>query len=174
MHYRYHSTKLQVFQEHLAPGRVLVLIQVGVAIKKKKQGHLNLARITPKACRIKAEPCISSATCCGMELRRSRVWNYRGLMYGIKLTGYMLMRDAMHVFDVSPCRHRVTDAIPSLLACIKNLNRINRFRFLLVTRTGRRRASAAIFRTQRLCRDVACGTNLQSKRTLARSVLLLW
>ena len=31
MHYRYYSTKLQVFQEYLAPRRVLVLIQVGVA-----------------------------------------------------------------------------------------------------------------------------------------------
>ena len=35
MHYRYYSTKLQVFQEYLAPRRVLVLIQVGVAWSEK-------------------------------------------------------------------------------------------------------------------------------------------
>ena len=39
MHYRYYSTKLQVFQEYLAPRRVLVLIQVGVASLYKKAGH---------------------------------------------------------------------------------------------------------------------------------------
>ena len=36
MHYRYYSTKLQVFQEYLAPRRVLVYIQVGVASLYKK------------------------------------------------------------------------------------------------------------------------------------------
>ena len=35
MHYRYYSTKLQVFQEYLAPRRVLVPEQVGVAEKEK-------------------------------------------------------------------------------------------------------------------------------------------
>ena len=34
-------------------------------------------QITPKAC-------MESATCCGMELRRSRVWNHHEVMYGIK------------------------------------------------------------------------------------------
>ena len=41
MHYRYYSTKLQVFQEYLAPRRVLVLIQVGVA-------SLRRAKHTPR------------------------------------------------------------------------------------------------------------------------------
>ena len=35
MHYRYYSTKLQVFQEYLALRRVLVPEQVGVAEKEK-------------------------------------------------------------------------------------------------------------------------------------------
>ena len=37
MHHRYYSTKLQVFQEYLAPRRVLVVIQVGVALLKKEK-----------------------------------------------------------------------------------------------------------------------------------------
>ena len=46
MHYRYYSTKLQVFQEHLEPWRVLVPEQVGVASpshqkEKEKAGRLS-------------------------------------------------------------------------------------------------------------------------------------
>ena len=46
MHHRYYSTKLQVFQEYLAPRRVLVPEQVGVASpshqkEKEKAGRLS-------------------------------------------------------------------------------------------------------------------------------------
>ena len=44
MHYRYYSTKLQVFQEYLAPRRVLVLIQVGVK-KENPEGIEPLERV---------------------------------------------------------------------------------------------------------------------------------
>ena len=66
---------------------------------------------------------MESATCCGMELRRSRVWNHGSAVYGIIPKGCMessrrrctLTRDAIHVFDVIPCRRFATDSIPSLL-----------------------------------------------------------
>ena len=64
------------------------------------------ALITPKAC-------MESATCCGMELQRSCVWNQFAELYGIKPTRYTQMRDAMHVFDVIPYRRFATDAMPS-------------------------------------------------------------
>ena len=35
-----------------------------------------MREITPKAC-------MESATCCGMELARSAVWNHHEVMYGI-------------------------------------------------------------------------------------------
>jgi len=42
---------------------------------------------------------MESATCCGMELRRSRVCNHHEVMYGInpkvEKRGYALKRDAM-------------------------------------------------------------------------------
>ena len=36
-----------------------------------------MREITPKAC-------MESATCCGMELARSAVWNQHGVLHGIK------------------------------------------------------------------------------------------
>ena len=72
-----------------------------------------------------------------MELRRSRVWNHHEVMYGIKPTGYTLMRDAIHVFDVIPCRRLATDAMPSLSAWIKRKkSELSSDFSFLVTRTG--------------------------------------
>ena len=51
------------------------------------------------------------ATKLRMESARRAVWN--------QADGYTLMRDAIHVFDVIPCRRLATDAMPSLSAWIK-------------------------------------------------------
>ena len=47
MHYRYYSTKLQVFQEHLAPRRVPRLVKGGTdGVSQNKAGHHLVSKST--------------------------------------------------------------------------------------------------------------------------------
>ena len=55
------------------------------------------------------KPCISSETCCGMELARSAVWNHGNAVYGIKpqeLYSIRTSRNAMRDFVAIPYNAR--------------------------------------------------------------------